>query len=234
MCKLRLGEVCKVNSDEINEVSSQDDEGVGDILKLKEFSEMSLLHSLRVRYARDEIYTSVGPILISINPYKLIPGLYNEEKIQQYHNLRQVEDSSKTLLPHIYHIAESAYTHLMHSVVHSNGRKVRNQAIVISGESGAGKTESTKFIMSYLARVTLLDNEASRSGVGELEQKVLDTNPILEAFGNAKTLRNDNSSRFGKFIKIQFDEMGRIVGNLLEYSFLSINSSSSPYFRIIN
>ena len=99
--------------------------------------------------------------------------------------------------PHLFHIAEAAYVALM-----TNTKKQkRNQSIIISGESGSGKTESTKVIMAYLARITTMDHcttkEAHKS-IGQLEQKVLNTNPILEAFGNAKTLRNDNSSRFGK------------------------------------
>lgn len=170
---------------------------------------MSLLHSLRVRYARDDIYTFVGPILISINPYKKIPNFFNEEKMVCYHK----SPSHKATPPHIFVIAEAAYTSLMLSV---SKPAARNQAIVISGESGAGKTESTKVIMSYLAKITLMNNLSKSSSIGELEQLVLNTNPILEAFGNAKTLRNDNSSRFGKFIKIQFDQTGRIVGAVIE------------------
>jgi myosin-5 len=102
------------------------------------------------------------------------------------------------LAPHLFVVAESTYSALMLS---GSNSKVHNQAIIISGESGAGKTEATKVIMGYLARVTTIHHSESAShanAIGELEQKVLNTNPILEAFGNAKTLRNDNSSRFGK------------------------------------
>lgn len=103
--------------------------------------------------------------------------------------------------PHLFVLAENAYTALMSSTSSTNPKvKPRDQSIIISGESGAGKTEATKFIMSYLARITAMDTSSSTADlrVGELEQKVLNTNPILEAFGNARTLRNDNSSRFGK------------------------------------
>jgi myosin heavy subunit len=240
--KLPTGEIKKcIDSVDINEMSAQDNEGVDDILKLKEFSEMSLLHSLRVRYARDDIYTFVGPILISINPYKRIQGMYSEGQIAKYHNhstqQQEIGGSNDAdveqknghhgIPPHIYHVAESAYTSLMKSISIPNSGKTHNQAIVISGESGAGKTESTKFIMTYLARITTLREQVTELGqqqqlvaldnpIGALEQRVLDTNPILEAFGNAKTLRNDNSSRFGKFIKIQFDDKGQIVGSMIE------------------
>ena len=189
------------------QVNPQDEEGIDDILKLHEFSEMSLLNTLRVRYNREEIYTNVGPILISINPYKKLKDLYTDDKIIEYHN--DCRDKS----PHLFVITENAYSYLMQSI---SAPRVRNQAIIISGESGAGKTESTKIIMSYLARITVMDNFSSTNVIGEIEQRVLNTNPILEAFGNAKTLRNDNSSRFGKFIKIQFDSNGKIVGALIE------------------
>lgn len=206
--KLPNGEIYKVNSRSACEVSKQDDEGVEDILKLHEFSEMSLLHSLRVRYSRDEIYTFVGPILISVNPYRNIPNMYGEDRTLKYHKNKVRKE------PHIFVVAEAAYTSLMLSVSKTSAR---NQAIIISGESGAGKTESTKVIMSYLAKITLMmENGTKSTPVGQLEQRVLNTNPILEAFGNSKTLRNDNSSRFGKFIKIQFDQSGRIVGAIIE------------------
>lgn len=204
--KLPSGELYRLNNRSLSEVNHQDEEGIEDILKLTTFSEMSFLHTLRVRYSRDEIYTFAGPILISMNPYKKIPSLYEESKIIAYHT------AQRKMAPHLYVIAEAAYASLMNGISSSTPM---DQAIIISGESGAGKTESTKVIMSYLAKITTLDT-ISREGVGDLEQKVLNTNPILEAFGNAKTLRNDNSSRFGKFIKIQFDCSGRIVGAIIE------------------
>jgi myosin heavy subunit len=106
------------------------------------------------------------------------------------------------LPPHLFVLAENAYASLTETG-HHGAAKSKDQAIIISGESGAGKTEATKFIMSYLARITAMDtaqveSRGSELAVGELEQRVLNTNPILEAFGNARTLRNDNSSRFGK------------------------------------
>jgi myosin heavy subunit len=195
--RLPSGEVLKMK--DAKNVTDDDDEGVDDILKLKDFSEMSLIHTLRVRYNRDEIYTLVGTILISLNPYKPIKFLYDESAVDRYHSKKQVHHQS----PHLFVVAEASYSALMSSL--SEGKNI-SQSIIISGESGAGKTEATKFIMSYLAKITSMDrkpatNEKSSSQdiqVGELEQRVLNTNPVLEAFGNAKTLRNDNSSRFGK------------------------------------
>ena len=108
------------------------------------------------------------------------------------------------LPPHVFVTADNAYRDLLNS----KSDKERDQSIIISGESGAGKTEAVKLIMRYLTRIT-----NSTSEVGSLEQRVLGTNPLLEAFGNAKTLRNDNSSRFGKFIEIQFSKDGKISGN---------------------
>jgi myosin-7 len=212
--RLPSGEVMKMK--DAKNVTDNDDEGVDDILKLKDFSEMSLIHTLRVRYNRDEIYTLVGTILISLNPYKPIKFLYDENAVDRYHSKKQTQHQS----PHLFVVAEASYSALMSSL--SEGKNV-SQSIIISGESGAGKTEATKFIMSYLAKITALDrkpvnNEKSSQDiqVGELEQRVLNTNPVLEAFGNAKTLRNDNSSRFGKYIKIHFDDAGRIAGASIE------------------
>jgi len=193
--------------------------------------EMSLLETLRSRYARDEVYTFVGPILISINPYKWNHGLYSEQAMIHYHTCEKEQ-----LAPHLFKVADASYVAFI-----NDGSKVpANQSIIISGESGAGKTEAMKIIMQYLARITHYKitpsgGEGGREGaattptspilgksaaaaagphleVGELEKKVLSTNPFLESFGNAKTLMNDNSSRFGKYVKIQFGATGRIVG----------------------
>lgn len=203
--RLSGGEVLKMT--DAVKMANQDDEGIEDILKLHNFSEMSLVHTLRVRYAKDEIYTLVGSILISLNPYKSLPRLYDERTVEKYHfqtNKRSAMQGKKDLgglSPHLFVVAEASYASLFASKL--------SQSIIISGESGSGKTEGTKQIMSFLARITAMEkhhqmnNNNSANGsqtiqVGELEQRVLNTNPVLEAFGNAKTLRNDNSSRFGK------------------------------------
>nr|CCA17136.1 myosin 29 putative [Albugo laibachii Nc14] len=185
-----------------------------DILKMPDLSEEALLQNLQLRYEFDNIYTYVGPILIAINPYKPMPLLYNEEKMKEYYGQR-----IGTLPPHVFALANHAYTQL----IQGGALDPANQSIIISGESGAGKTENTKIIMQYLAKATGYHRisgipETNENGMqheqllGRLEERVLDSNPLLESFGNAKTIRNDNSSRFGKFIEIQFDHHGKIVG----------------------
>lgn len=186
-----------------------------DILQMSDLSEQSLLDNLRKRYEKDLIYTYVGPILIAINPYKSLGAVYNEATMTEYYS-----KPMGVLPPHVFALADSAYTQL----IQGGALDPMNQSIIISGESGAGKTETTKIIMQYLARATsyrgyLQGNTNSPSpatgvsrALGKLEERVLESNPLLESFGNAKTLRNDNSSRFGKFIEIQFDHHGKIVG----------------------
>uniref|UniRef100_A0A7S4DMC0 Myosin motor domain-containing protein n=1 Tax=Lotharella globosa TaxID=91324 RepID=A0A7S4DMC0_9EUKA len=155
-----------------------------------------ILHCLRKRFERNEIYTNVGTILISVNPYQRLP-LYTDQVLKKYINrgLGVVD-----MPPHIFNIAHDAFYG-----VTSFGQ---NQSIIISGESGAGKTEATKQCLQYLARIA--------GSLNDVEKKVLQANPILEAFGNAKTLRNDNSSRFGKYLEIFFDSKGRIAGSSTE------------------
>ena len=149
----------------------------------------------------DSIYTYSGQILIAINPHKELSHLYGERMMVQYKDVGLGE-----LSPHTYAIAEAAYSAMM--------MDEKRQAIMISGESGAGKTESAKMVMQYLAHRAggpLVLNGASNVSA-PIEQQVLESNPLLEAFGNAKTLRNDNSSRFGKFVEIDFDPTGRVIG----------------------
>ncbi|CAH1957084.1 unnamed protein product [Acanthoscelides obtectus] len=138
--------------------------------------------------------TYTGSMLIAINPYELLP-IYTNALIKEYRN-----QNTEDLLPHIFAIGDNSYSNLKNSA--------KDQCIVISGESGAGKTESTKLILQYLA---------SASGQHSwVEQQILEANPILEAFGNAKTVRNDNSSRFGKYIDIKFNKNGNIEGAKIE------------------
>ncbi|OQS05565.1 myosin [Thraustotheca clavata] len=174
---------------------------IDDLLTLSDLSEDNLLRSLHARYEHDLIYTFVGPILISINPYRVIDDIYSDATMDMYHK------TSGGNKPHVFATVKAAYEEL----IHSDATRPSDQSIIISGESGAGKTETTKVIMRYLARVASGQGNGN-SIEGSLEQKVLDSNPLLESFGNAKTLRNDNSSRFGKFIEIQFDIQGKISG----------------------
>ncbi|EOA15895.1 hypothetical protein CARUB_v10003985mg [Capsella rubella] len=169
--------------------------GVDDMTKLTYLHEAGVLYNLQRRYALNDIYTYTGSILIAVNPFKKLPHLYNGHMMEQYKGAPFGE-----LSPHVFAVSDVAYRAMIDDS--------RSQSILVSGESGAGKTETTKLIMQYLTFVGGRAAEDDRS----VEQQVLESNPLLEAFGNAKTVRNDNSSRFGKFVEIQFDENGRISG----------------------
>lgn len=169
------------------------DKDYPDLCQLPNLTEQTLLENLRARFQRGYIYTYVGSILISVNPFKYYP-IYNPKYVKLYQNHRLGE-----LPPHIFAIADAAY--------HSMLKQRRNQCIVISGESGSGKTESTLFLLHHL---TMLSQKGSHgSGV---EQTILSSGPVLEAFGNAKTAHNNNSSRFGKFIQVTYKENGLVQG----------------------
>ncbi|XP_060182652.1 myosin-11-like [Lycium barbarum] len=163
--------------------------------KLSYLHEPGVLQNLKTRYELNEIYTYTGNILIAINPFQKLPHLYDSHMMQQYKGAPFGE-----LSPHVFAIADVAYRAMIH--------EGKSNSILVSGESGAGKTETTKMLMRYLA---FLGGRAATEG-RTVEQQVLGSNPVLEAFGNAKTVRNNNSSRFGKFVEIQFDKHGRISG----------------------
>lgn len=169
--------------------------GVDDMTKLSYLHEPGVLQNLAARYELNEIYTYTGNILIAINPFQRLPHLYDTHMMQQYKGAAFGE-----LSPHVFAVADVAYRAMIN--------EGKSNSILVSGESGAGKTETTKMLMRYLAHL------GGRSGVEgrTVEQQVLESNPVLEAFGNAKTVRNNNSSRFGKFVEIQFDKSGRISG----------------------
>ncbi|KAM3301087.1 hypothetical protein P3S67_015587 [Capsicum chacoense] len=169
--------------------------GVDDMTKLSYLHEPGVLQNLATRYELNEIYTYTGNILIAVNPFQRLPHLYDSHMMEQYKGAAFGE-----LSPHVFAIADVAYRAMIN--------EGKSNSILVSGESGAGKTETTKMLMRYLAHL------GGRSGVEgrTVEQQVLESNPILEAFGNAKTVRNNNSSRFGKFVEIQFDKSGRISG----------------------
>lgn len=169
---------------------------VSDLTNLSHLNEASVLNSVKIRYAKREIYTYSGIVLVAVNPFDNIERLYNADKIEQYQNKPKADNP-----PHLFAIANDAY-----NVMKQNGE---SQSIIVSGESGAGKTVSAKYIMRFFANVN--STTASAKTI-EIEKQILATNPIMEAFGNAKTTRNDNSSRFGKYLQIQFDKSDSICG----------------------
>ncbi|KAM6954644.1 myosin VIa isoform 2-T2 [Aplochiton taeniatus] len=186
----------------VNQVFPAEDDvnkQVEDNCSLMYLNEATLLNNIRVRYSKDKIYTFVANILIAVNPYSDLPKLYAPETIKQYHG-----KSLGTLPPHVYAIADKAYRDM---------RVLKmSQSIIVSGESGAGKTENTKFVLRYLT---------TSYGTGQdIDERIVEANPLLEAFGNAKTVRNNNSSRFGKFVEIHFNEKNTVVGGFVSHYLL--------------
>uniref|UniRef100_H2Z8V7 Myosin motor domain-containing protein n=1 Tax=Ciona savignyi TaxID=51511 RepID=H2Z8V7_CIOSA len=170
--------------------------GVGDAVLLEPLSENHFLENLQLRFQHDEIYTYIGNVVVSTNPYKSLP-IYDSEMIERYRGRNLYE-----LPPHIYSVSDLAYR--------SMKNYGRDQCIMITGESGSGKTEASKLVMKYVAAMSSRSTE-----VEKIKQQLLQSNPVLEAFGNAKTNRNDNSSRFGKYMDIEFDFKGDPVGGLI-------------------
>ncbi|KAM6111171.1 myosin-10 isoform 2-T2 [Pterocles gutturalis] len=213
------GKKALVNKDDIQKMNPPKFSKVEDMAELTCLNEASVLHNLKDRYYSGLIYTYSGLFCVVINPYKNLP-IYSENIIEMYRGKKRHE-----MPPHIYAISESAYRCML--------QDREDQSILCTGESGAGKTENTKKVIQYLAHVASshkgrkdhnippespkpVKHQASVFLYGELERQLLQANPILESFGNAKTVKNDNSSRFGKFIRINFDVTGYIVGANIE------------------
>uniref|UniRef100_T1JDZ8 Myosin motor domain-containing protein n=1 Tax=Strigamia maritima TaxID=126957 RepID=T1JDZ8_STRMM len=185
---------------------------------LPKITEDAIVENLRKRYMDDWIFTYIGPVLISVNPFKQMP-YFSEKEIEQYQGAASYENP-----PHIYALADSMYRNMM-----IDGE---NQCVIISGESGAGKTVAAKYIMSYIARVS-----GGGVHVQHVKEIILESNPLLEAFGNAKTVRNNNSSRFGKYVEIQFTrggepDGGQISNFLLEKSRVVSQNTQERNFHI--
>uniref|UniRef100_A0A8D0DGU8 Myosin heavy chain 14 n=1 Tax=Salvator merianae TaxID=96440 RepID=A0A8D0DGU8_SALMN len=199
-----------VAKDDIQKMNPPKFTKVEDMAELTCLNEASVLHNLKDRYYSGLIYTYSGLFCVVINPYKNLP-IYTEQIVEMYRGKKRHE-----MPPHIYAISEAAYRSML--------QDREDQSILCTGESGAGKTENTKKVIQYLAHVASShkarkDHNVPTSNLasyGELERQLLQANPILEAFGNAKTVKNDNSSRFGKFIRINFDVAGYIVGANIE------------------
>ncbi|XP_074870318.1 myosin-10 isoform X2 [Carettochelys insculpta] len=213
------GKKAMVNKDDIQKMNPPKFSKVEDMAELTCLNEASVLHNLKDRYYSGLIYTYSGLFCVVINPYKNLP-IYSENIIEMYRGKKRHE-----MPPHIYAISESAYRCML--------QDREDQSILCTGESGAGKTENTKKVIQYLAHVASshkgrkdhnippespkpVKHQSGSLLYGELERQLLQANPILESFGNAKTVKNDNSSRFGKFIRINFDVTGYIVGANIE------------------
>lgn len=205
-------------------------EAAEDLTSLSYLNEPAVLQAIKIRYSQLNIYTYSGIVLIATNPFQRVEQLYSQDIIQAYAGKRRGE-----LDPHLFAIAEDAYR-----CMKEDGE---NQTIVVSGESGAGKTVSAKYIMRYFATVEedseLQSNIGTehKSDMSDVEKQILATNPIMEAFGNAKTTRNDNSSRFGKYLEILFDKETSIIGArirtyLLERSRLVFQPSTERNYHI--
>ncbi|KAM4698822.1 myosin-11 [Rhinophrynus dorsalis] len=197
------GKKVSLSKDDIQKMNPPKFSKVEDMAELTCLNEASVLHNLRERYFSGLIYTYSGLFCVVVNPYKYLP-IYSEKIIDMYKGKKRHE-----MPPHIYAIADTAYRSML--------QDREDQSILCTGESGAGKTENTKKVIQYLAVVASSHKGKKDTTItGELEKQLLQANPILEAFGNAKTVKNDNSSRFGKFIRINFDVTGYIVGANIE------------------
>jgi myosin-5 len=251
--------------------ADEDSQIPSDLTNLTHLHEPAVVFSLRHRYALNEIYTATGPILLALNPFKEVKGIYGDELMKQYSvrgqglmngvtvKNKSSERNAAALPPHVYAVADNAFRAMMRAMedasVDSMSDEHPNQSILVSGESGAGKTVTTKIIMKYLANLSKRSgakkvekkpissrwdgkpqNFSSPPGVASppisprgrnTEQRVLESNPILESFGNARTIRNDNSSRFGKYIEIKFTSSGKLMG-------ASVDSYLLEKVRLIN
>ncbi|XP_071371708.1 myosin, heavy chain 7B, cardiac muscle, beta a [Centroberyx affinis] len=187
-----------VKEDDIQQMNPPKFDMIEDMAMLTHLNEASVLFNLRRRYSAWMIYTYSGLFCVTVNPYKWLP-VYSATVVAAYKGKRRSEAP-----PHIYSIADNAYNDML--------RNRENQSMLITGESGAGKTVNTKRVIQYFAIVAALGEASAKKG-GTLEDQIIEANPAMEAFGNAKTLRNDNSSRFGKFIRIHFGPTGKLASS---------------------
>ncbi|KAG1651263.1 Unconventional myosin-Ie [Nymphon striatum] len=192
--------------------------GVDDMVLLSRITEDAIVENLKKRYMDDWIFTYIGPVLISINPFKQLP-YFSDKEIEQYQGAASYENP-----PHVYALTDSMYRNMLIDN--------ESQCAIISGESGSGKTVAAKYIMSYIAKIS-----GGGSKVQQVKEVILRSNPLLEAFGNAKTVRNNNSSRFGKYVEIQFSKGGEPIGGkisnfLLEKSRVVSQNTDERNFHI--
>jgi len=202
ICQLEGGKSTIFHKDDIQRMNPPKFDKVEDMADLTCLNEASVLHNIKDRYFSDLIYTYSGLFCVVVNPYKKLP-IYSDKVVNLYRGKKRHE-----VPPHVYAIADTAFRSML--------QDRDNQSILCTGESGAGKTENTKKVIQYLTSVAGRSTAKGDVPQGKLEVQLLQANPILEAFGNAKTVKNDNSSRFGKFIRINFDNSGFICGANIE------------------
>ncbi len=216
----------EASPDAVDKVNPAKFDKADDMAELTHLNEASVVHNLHMRYQSDLIYTYSGLFLVTINPYCPLP-VYSNEYVKMYKG-----QSREDTRPHIFAMADQAFRNLVEEGV--------DQSILVTGESGAGKTENTKKVIQYLTAVATTDTpRAGRSPAkkqfSNLSQQILRANPILEAFGNAQTVRNNNSSRFGKFIRIEFSRSGQVAGAFIDWYLLEksrvvkLNSQERTY-----
>uniref|UniRef100_A0A674GMI4 Myosin heavy chain, skeletal muscle, adult-like n=1 Tax=Taeniopygia guttata TaxID=59729 RepID=A0A674GMI4_TAEGU len=205
--KTEGGETLTVKEDQIFSMNPPKYDKIEDMAMMTHLHEPAVLYNLKERYAAWMIYTYSGLFCVTVNPYKWLP-VYNPEVVLAYRGKKRQEAP-----PHIFSISDNAYQFML--------TDRENQSILITGESGAGKTVNTKRVIQYFATIAASgekkkEEKSSGKMQGTLEDQIISANPLLEAFGNAKTVRNDNSSRFGKFIRIHFGATGKLASADIE------------------
>ncbi|XP_041854288.1 myosin heavy chain, skeletal muscle, adult-like isoform X1 [Melanotaenia boesemani] len=201
------GKIVTVHSDDVRPMNPPKFDKIEDMSLLTHLHEPAVLFNLKERYAAWMIYTYSGLFCVTVNPYKWLP-VYNPEVVFGYRGKKRQEAP-----PHIFSISDNAYQFML--------TDRENQSILITGESGAGKTVNTKRVIQYFATIAAMGDSSKKEQLagkiqGTLEDQIIQANPLLEAFGNAKTVRNDNSSRFGKFIRIHFGTKGKLASADIE------------------
>ncbi|XP_053530077.1 myosin heavy chain, fast skeletal muscle [Ictalurus punctatus] len=219
------GKTVTVKEDEIHPMNPPKYDKIEDMAMMTHLSEPSVLYNLKERYAAWMIYTYSGLFCVTVNPYKWLP-VYDSVVVAGYRGKKRIEAP-----PHIFSISDNAYQFML--------TDRENQSILITGESGAGKTVNTKRVIQYFATIAVVGQKKAEPGKmqGSLEDQIIAANPLLEAYGNAKTVRNDNSSRFGKFIRIHFGQTGKLASAdietyLLEKSRVTFQLSAERSYHI--
>ncbi|XP_077054398.1 myosin heavy chain, fast skeletal muscle [Siphateles boraxobius] len=223
--KTLCGKTITVKEDEIHPMNPPKFDKIEDMAMMTHLSEPTVLYNLKERYAAWMIYTYSGLFCVTVNPYKWLP-VYDSVVVSGYRGKKRIEAP-----PHIFSISDNAYQFML--------TDRDNQSILITGESGAGKTVNTKRVIQYFATIAVSGQKKVEPGKmqGSLEDQIIAANPLLEAYGNAKTVRNDNSSRFGKFIRIHFATTGKLASAdietyLLEKSRVTYQLSAERSYHI--